>query len=145
MSGRRTEVRQQMQFRISGAPNTNVPVELYYTKIKPHEVELNFLPDNEGDETEVWIIGRTLLKKGLNTRRGRMVGLSDVKIGTSTQSKEIVIIQLLSPDGSVECQAQKKELRSFLRRTTKIVPFDKELDSVGVDEEIARMLYSSDD
>ncbi|SRR6266403_101863 len=144
MTERQRDIRQSIGFKIVGGSvgglNKTLPVELSYTRTRPYEVDLDFLPDQEGEETVTWVIGRDLLRNGLNARRGQMVGLADVRVGTALEFIGTSLIQLESPDGIGIFEANRVDLTRFLRRTTKIVPFGRELDHVDMDREIKYLL-----
>lgn len=124
----------QLRLVVADADAVPLPVTLRYSARDPYAVRAVF----SGDGMEVeWVFARDLLRSGLSGP----VGDGDVHVWPSWGTgRELLMISLTSPDGQAVLEASSRDVRSFLDRTTAVVPDGHESDHLDLDAELARLL-----
>jgi hypothetical protein len=84
-----------------------------------------------------WVFARDLLRHGLSNPTGD----GDVHVWPSWGTgRELLMISLTSPDGQAVLEASADDVRSFLDRTTAVVPDGQESDFLDLDAALTRLL-----
>jgi hypothetical protein len=112
-------------------PSAGVDVELRYDTGEPLAVTMSFCRD--GLE---WTLGRDLLRAGMAAPAGE----GDVRIRPSAHERGLVLFHLESPSGQANFGAFRFELDEFLAHSATLVPFGTEIEWLGIDSVIARVL-----
>jgi len=117
-----------------GAEGLALTATLKYVVSDPYAVEATF---RAGDQGISWVLGRDLLSDGLLSECGE----GDVRVWPTVEDgREVVMLQLTSPDGSALLAADAEGLQAFLERTYDAVPLGYEDDHVDVDAAITQLL-----
>src|SRR3954468_19291496 len=124
----------QLRLVVADADAVPLPVSLRYCATDPYAVRAVF----SGDGMEVeWVFARDLLRSGLTSP----VGEGDVHVWPSWGTgRELLMISLTSPDGQAVLEAGAQDVRSFLDRTTAVVPEGEESEHLDLDAALARLL-----
>src|SRR3954471_9119529 len=124
----------QLRLVVADADAVPLPVSLRYCATDPYAVRAVF----SGDGMEVeWVFARDLLRSGLTSP----VGEGDVHVWPSWGTgRELLMISLTSPDGQAVLEAGAHDVRSFLDRTTAVVPEGDESQHLDLDAALARLL-----
>jgi hypothetical protein len=124
----------QLRLVVAEADAVPLPVSLRYSAADPYAVRAVF----SGDGMEVeWVFARELLRNGLT----HPVGDGDVHVWPSWGTgRELLMISLSSPDGQAVLEAGAEDVRSFLDRTTVVVPDGKESGYLDLEAALARLL-----
>ncbi|NLT56607.1 MAG: SsgA family sporulation/cell division regulator [Actinomycetales bacterium] len=124
----------QLRLVVADADAVPLPVSLRYSSADPYAVRAVF----SGDGMEVeWVFARELLRTGLTCP----VGDGDVHVWPSWGTgRELLMISLSSPDGQAVLEAGAEDVRSFLDRTTLVVPDGEESGYLDMDAALARLL-----
>lgn len=131
----RTHVDAEVELRLVVPDAGTVPlrVALRYGIDDPFAVTAAFAGDGMTIE---WVFARDLLLNGLEQPSGE----GDVHVWPSWGSgRDLVLLSLSSPDGQAVLEADAADLRSFLDRTTALVPLGGESRHVDVDAELASL------
>lgn len=133
MPERIIHVEKPVQMGLLDAPvDIRFPAILVYSSADPYAVRLVF-----HNLKEPWLFSRELLAQGcINTDPHKTIGEGDVKIGTSTDNPDDVIINLNSPSGSASLVTRRRTLDAFTRDTYRSVSpvdasrlFDQQIDA----------------
>ena len=123
----------EVGLRFVAPQQTTVPLtaSFLYCGEDPYAVRIAF---REVDQPVEWIFARDLLAAGIQAREGR----GDVSVWPSAGSEggapgSVLNIELSSPFGQAQLQAQAAEIADFLRRTYQIVPAGRESEHLDVD------------
>ena len=124
----------QLRLVVADAAAVPLPVSLRYSSADPYAVRAVF----SGDGMEVeWVFALELLRTGLTCP----VGDGDVHVWPSWGTgRELLMISLSSPDGQAVLEAGAEDVRSFLDRTTLVVPDGEESGYLDMDAALARLL-----
>jgi hypothetical protein len=124
----------QLRLVVADADAVPLPVSLRYSASDPYAVRAVF----SGDGMEVeWVFARDLLRTGLSTPTGD----GDVHVWPSWGTgRELLMISLTSPDGQAVLEATTDDVRSFLDRTTAVVPDGDESSHLDLDAALTRLL-----
>lgn len=124
----------QLRLVVADADAVPLPVSLRYSTTDPYAVRAVF----SGDGMEVeWVFARELLRSGLTAP----IGDGDVHVWPSWGTgRELLMISLTSPDGQAVLEAAAKDVRTFLDRTTAVVPDGQESTHLDLDAALARLL-----
>jgi len=124
----------QLRLVVADADAVPLPVNLRYSATDPYAVRAVF----SGDGMEVeWVFARDLLRQGLSNPTGD----GDVHVWPSWGTgRELLMISLTSPDGQAVLEASADDVRSFLDRTTAVVPDGQESDFLDLDAALSRLL-----
>jgi hypothetical protein len=124
----------QLRLVVADADAVPLPVNLRYSATDPYAVRAVF----SGDGMEVeWVFARDLLRQGLSNPTGD----GDVHVWPSWGTgRELLMISLTSPDGQAVLEASADDVRSFLDRTTAVVPDGQESDFLDLDAALGRLL-----
>jgi hypothetical protein len=124
----------QLRLVVADADAVPLPVNLRYSATDPYAVRAVF----SGDGMEVeWVFARDLLRHGLSNPTGD----GDVHVWPSWGTgRELLMISLTSPDGQAVLEASADDVRSFLDRTTAVVPDGQESDFLDLDAALTRLL-----
>ena len=109
---------------------------LRYQPADPFAVEATFRAANESIS---WVLGRDLLSEGLSAATGD----GDVRVWPSAQygsERQLVMIELRSPDGQATLAVDATDLETFLLRTFQVVPAGEESRYLDIGEVISRLL-----
>lgn len=119
---------------VPGDEGVRLSATLRYETADPFAVEATF---RAGEEAISWVLGRDLLSDGLH----RDCGEGDVRVWpTVDRGRDVVMLQLTSPDGSALLAADASGLESFLSRTYDAVPLGAEGAHLDVDTALAQLL-----
>ena len=111
---------------------------LRYQPADPFAVEATFRAANESIS---WVLGRDLLSEGLSAATGD----GDVRVWPSAQhgsERQLVMIELRSPDGQATLAVDATDLETFLLRTFQVVPQGEESRYLDIGDVISRLLAS---
>ncbi len=124
----------QLRLVVADADAVPLPVSLRYSAADPYAIRAVF----SGDGMEVeWVFARELLSGGL----AGPAGDGDVHVWPSwSTGRELLMISLSSPDGQAVLEAGGDDVRSFLDRTSAVVPLGQETAYLDLDGELARLL-----
>jgi hypothetical protein len=124
----------QLRLVVADADAVPLPVSLRYNTTDPYAVRAVF----SGDGMEVeWVFARELLRSGLTAP----IGDGDVHVWPSWGTgRELLMISLTSPDGQAVLEAAAEDVRTFLDRTTAVVPDGQESTHLDMDAALARLL-----
>ena len=123
-------------FELTSAEASAVPVkvDLTYHSRDPYAVRASF---RTGSSSVEWVFARDLLRTGLTSP----VGEGDVHVWPSWGTgRELLMISLTSPDGQAVLEAGAQDVRTFLDRTTAVVPDGEESAHLDLDAALARLL-----
>ncbi|MGY1637331.1 SsgA family sporulation/cell division regulator [Geodermatophilus sp. SYSU D00742] len=115
---------------------TEVPAQLSYEVSDPFAVRITFGDSGAGEEGISWLVGRELLRTGLD----RPAGEGDVRLWPSRTSGDVLYLHLRAPSGEALFEASRGTLAGFLRLTEGVVPFGEESSVLEVDDELAALL-----
>ena len=103
---------------------------------EPFAVRITFDTDgSSGKDGVVWLIGRELLRTGLD----QLTGDGDVRVGPTAKT-DVLFLHLRPPSGEVLMEFPRAALAAFLAGTEKLVPFGAEWATTDLDDELARLL-----
>jgi hypothetical protein len=115
---------------------TEVPAQLSYEVSDPFAVRITFGDGGTGEEGITWLVGRELLRTGLD----RPAGDGDVRLWPSRTSGDVLFLHLRAPSGEALFEASRGTLAGFLRLTENVVPVGEECSVLEVDDELAALL-----
>lgn len=119
---------------VPGDASVPVPVVLRYDSGDPYAVHATFRTGGEGVD---WVFARELLAAGVN----RASGSGDVRVWPGDENEgDVVFLALSSPDGKALLEAPAEPLRSFVARTTLLVPPGEESAYLDIDSTVALLL-----
>ncbi len=119
-----------------------VRVTFIYDPTDPYAVAVDFGPDGEGHDSNVWRFARELVIEGLRT----LSGIGDVRFWPVRRrpprpdAPTTIAMALSSPDGDALFHIHRESLVAFLRRTFVPVPRGSEADHLGLDQELMKLL-----
>ncbi|MEV6106932.1 SsgA family sporulation/cell division regulator [Streptomyces sp. NPDC051940] len=132
-----TEVERDLELKLVLSPERSiaVPARLTYRTADPYAVHITF---HVGSAAPVnWTFARELLVEGVF----RACGHGDVRIWpTKVAGQNVVCLALTSPDGDALLEAPSGILSMWLERTMRLVPPGREIDQLGMDEALTRLL-----
>jgi hypothetical protein len=143
MTNDRRSVEVTTNFRLVSPDAMPDPVRasLRYDESDPFAVRLTFLAecDQQCDAHEdiIWYFARELLAIGLDD----YAGLGDVRVWPWTTPRgDFVALALTSPDGNALFEVSRSAVIRFLKSTYLIVPREREIDHLDVNNAITRLL-----
>jgi Streptomyces sporulation and cell division protein, SsgA len=108
-----------------------------YDARDPYAVRITFGSARVGGEDAVtWLIGRELLRAGLD----QPTGDGDVRVGPTAARSEVLFLHLRAPSGEALMELSRTALATFVRGTETLVPFGAEGAAIDIDEELAVLL-----
>jgi Streptomyces sporulation and cell division protein, SsgA len=141
MLQRRVTVVHEVDLRLiaPGDEGLRLTATLRYQPSDPYAVEATF---RAGDEAISWVLGRDLLSEGLTRESGE----GDVRVWPTTDvlerndPRQVVLLQLSSPDGRALLAAPADDVAAFLAETYEVVPPGTEGDHIDIDGVVERLL-----
>ncbi|OIV37431.1 sporulation protein SsgA [Mangrovactinospora gilvigrisea] len=124
-----------MYLVLSPERSVRVPARLGYSSSDPFAVHMVF---HVGSDFPVrWVFARELLDEGVR----RPCGYGDVRIWpTRVRDREVICLALSSPDGNALLEADREEVRRWIRLTHHILPPGEEQRALALDAGLARLL-----
>jgi hypothetical protein len=108
-----------------------------YDARDPYAVRITFgSPRVDFEDAVTWLIGRELLRAGLD----RLTGDGDVRVGPTAARSDVLLLQLRAPSGEALMELSRTALATFIRGTETFVPFGAEGAAIDLDEELAVIL-----
>ncbi|WP_448623764.1 SsgA family sporulation/cell division regulator [Geodermatophilus sp. URMC 64] len=114
---------------------TEVPAQLVYLGADPFAVRITF-GDGEGEDGVTWLVGRDLLRVGLD----RPAGDGDVRVWPASATADALFLHLRAPSGEALFELSRATLAAFLRETEALVPSGSETEVLDIDEELTALL-----
>jgi Streptomyces sporulation and cell division protein, SsgA len=119
-----------------GSPS-EVPALFSYDARDPYAVRIRFGSAHAGGKDAVtWLIGRELLRAGLD----QPAGDGDVRVGPTEARSDVLFLHLRAPSGEALMELSRTALAAFIRDTETLVPFGAEGAAIDLDEELAVIL-----
>jgi hypothetical protein len=116
---------------ISSRSSFEVPALFSYDARDPYAVRIRFGCVHAGGKDEVtWLIGRELLRAGLD----QATGDGDVRVGPTAARSDVLFLQLRAPSGEALMELSRTALAAFVRGTETLVPFGAEGAAIDLDE-----------
>ena len=115
---------------------TEVPARLGYDPADPFAVRIVFGDTGEGDAGISWLVGRDLLRAGLD----RPAGEGDVRLWPTRGSADVLFMHLRAPSGEALFELSRAAVAAFLRQTEAMVPTGTEESLLALDEELDTLL-----
>src|SRR3954468_19635351 len=113
-----------------GSPS-EVSALFSYDARDPYAVRIRFCSARAGGQDAVtWLIGRELLRAGLD----RPTGDGDVRVGPTAARSGVLFLQLRPPSGEAVMELSRTALAAFVRGTETLVPFGAEGAAIDLDE-----------
>jgi len=112
------------------SPATEVSASFAYDAGDPYAVRITFGPARPGGDEVTWLIGRDLLRAGLD----RPTGDGDVRVGPTASGGDVLFLQLRTPSGEALMELSRTALAAFVRRTGTVVPFGAEGAAIDLEE-----------
>ncbi|WP_110183280.1 SsgA family sporulation/cell division regulator [Nocardioides solisilvae] len=106
-----------------------------YREDDPFAVTITFLT-HEGELP--WTFSRELIAEGLSTPTGE--GDVHVLPSRDEHGRDVVVVELSSPDGHLVTRAAAREVRRFVRRSFNVVPAGEESQFLRLDSVISQLL-----
>ena len=108
-----------------------------YDARDPHAVRITFgSPRVDFEDAVTWLIGRELLRAGLD----QLTGDGDVRVGPTAASSDVLFLQLRAPSGEALLELSRTALVAFITGTEKLVPFGAEEAAIDLDGVLAVIL-----
>jgi hypothetical protein len=108
-----------------------------YDARDPYAVRITFSSARAGGkDTVTWLIGRELLRAGLD----QPTGDGDVRVGPRAARSGVLFLHLRPPSGEALMELSRTALAAFVRGTERLVPFGAEGAAIDLDEELASLL-----
>ena len=122
---------------ISSRSSSEVLALFSYDAQDPYAVRITFgSPSVDFEDAVTWLIGRELLRAGLD----RLTGDGDVRVGPTEPRSEVLFLHLRAPLGEALMELSRTALAAFIRGTETLVPFGAEGTATDLDEELAVIL-----
>jgi hypothetical protein len=119
-----------------GSPS-EVSALFTYDAGDPYAVRITFGSTHaDGKDTVSWLIGRELLRVGLD----QPTGDGDVRVGPTVPRSDVLYLHLRAPSGDALMELSRAALAAFLKGTETLVPCGAEWAAVDLDEELAGLL-----
>jgi hypothetical protein len=120
--------------------DTPIPltVQLEYRPVDPYAVHAQFAVP--GDSGVRWIFSRDLLDEGLV----HAAGDGDVRVTPTTDpgGRQVLQIELSSPEGLAVLEAFADDVLAFLERCYRVVPPGRESEHLDLDSAVERLLHT---
>jgi hypothetical protein len=108
-----------------------------YDARDPYAVRITFgSPAVDFEDAVTWLIGRELLRAGLD----QPTGDGDVRLGPTEPRSDVLYLHLRAPSGEALMELSRPALAAFVGGTETLVPFGAEGAAVDLDEELAVLL-----
>jgi hypothetical protein len=121
---------------ISPRSSSEVSALFSYDARDPYAVRIAFGSARGGEDAVTWLIGRELLRAGLD----QPTGDGDVRVGPTASRTEVLFLHLRTPSGEALMELPRTALATFVRGTETLVPFGAEGAAIDLDEELAVLL-----
>ncbi|GAA3772295.1 SsgA family sporulation/cell division regulator [Streptomyces phyllanthi] len=132
-----TVIEQPVEARlVAAAPRMpSIPATLHYDRRDPFAVRMTFPAPATLEGVEVcWTFARELLVAGME----EPVGHGDVRV--RPYGYERLVLEFHAPEGTAVVHVRTSEMRSFLDRTTDLVPLGLEHLQVDLDRDLAELM-----
>ncbi len=125
-----------LQLIAPGSPS-EVSALFSYDARDPYAVRITFgSPRVDFEDAVTWLIGRELLRAGLD----QLTGDGDVRVGPTAARSEALFIHLRAPSGEALMELSRTALAAFVKGTETLVPFGAEEAAIDLDEGLALLL-----
>src|SRR3954463_12584828 len=122
---------------ISSGSSSEVSALFSYDAGDPYAVRMTFgSPCVDFEDAVTWLIGRELLRAGLD----RLAGDGDVRVGPTEGRSEVLFLHLRAPSGEALLELSRTALAAFIRGTEALVPFGAEGAAIDLDGIVAVIL-----
>jgi Streptomyces sporulation and cell division protein, SsgA len=122
---------------ISPGSSSEVSALFSYDARDPYAVRMTFgSPSVDFQDAVTWLIGRELLRVGLD----RLAGEGDVRVGPAAGKSEVLFLHLRAPSGEALLELPRTALAAFIRGTETLVPFGAESAAIDLDGMVAVIL-----
>jgi hypothetical protein len=119
-----------------GSPSEVLALFSYDTR-DPYAVRITLgSPRVDFEDAVTWLIGRELLRAGLD----QPTGDGDVRVGPTEPRSDVLFLHLRAPSGEALMELSRSALAAFVRGTETLLPFGAEGAAVELDEELAVLL-----
>jgi hypothetical protein len=132
-----TVIEQPVEARlVAAAPRMpSIPATLHYDRTDPFAVRMTFPAPATLEGVEVcWTFARDLLVSGCETP----VGQGDVRV--RPYGYERLVLEFHAPEGTAVVHVRAEQVRSFLDRTTELVPAGLEHLQIDLDHDLAELM-----
>jgi hypothetical protein len=126
---------------ISSRSSSEVSALFSYDARDPYAVRITFgSPAVDFEDAVTWLIGRELLRAGLD----QLTGDGDVRVGPTAASSDVLFLQLRAPSGEALLEFSRTALAAFIAGTEKLVPLGAEGAAIDLDGVLAVILSTGD-
>jgi hypothetical protein len=116
---------------ISSRSSSEVSALFSYDARDPYAVRITFgSPAVDFEDAVTWLIGRELLRAGLD----QPTGDGDVRVGPTEPRSEVLFLHLRAPSGEALMELSRTALAEFVSCTETLVPFGAEGAAIDLDE-----------
>jgi hypothetical protein len=124
-----------LTLQLIGSRSSSEVLALFsYDARDPYAVRITFgSPRVDFEDAVTWLIGRELLRAGLD----RVTGDGDVRVGPTAARSDVLFLQLRAPSGEALMELSRTGLAAFIRGSETFVPFGAEGAAIDLDEELA--------
>ncbi|MFD7713872.1 SsgA family sporulation/cell division regulator [Streptomyces sp. NPDC059785] len=132
-----TVIEQPVEARlVAAAPRMpSIPATLHYDRSDPFAVRMTFPAPATLEGVEVcWTFGRELLVSGMEQPEGN----GDVRVRPYGYDR--TVLEFHAPEGTAVVHVRSGEVRTFLERTTELVPYGLEHLQVDLDHDLAELM-----
>ena len=122
---------------ISSRSSSEVLALFSYDARDPYAVRITFgSPRVDFEDAVTWLIGRELLRAGLD----ELTGDGDVRVGPIAARSDVLFLQLRAPSGEALMELSRTALAAFVTGTETLVPFGAEEAAIDLDGVLAVIL-----
>ena len=127
-----------LTLQLIGSRSSSEVLALFsYDARDPYAVRITFgSPHVDFEDAVTWLIGRELLRAGLD----QLTGDGDVRVGPKAARSDVLFLQLRAPSGEALMELSRTALAAFIGGTETFVPFGAEGAAVDLDEELAAIV-----
>src|SRR3954469_9044945 len=127
-----------LTLQLIGSRSSSEVLALFsYEARDPYPVRITFgSPCVAFEDAVTWLIGRELLRAGLD----QLAGEGDVRVGPTAASSDILFLQLRAPSGEALMELSRTALAAFIAYTEMLVPFGAEGAAIDLDGVLAVIL-----
>src|SRR3954464_638491 len=126
---------------ISSRSPSEVLALFSYEARDPYAVRMTFgSPGVDFEDAVTWLIGRELLRAGLD----RFAGEGDVRVWPTAARSDVLSLHLRTPTGEALLELSRTALAAFIRATETVVPFGAEGATSDLDRVLAVILSRGD-
>src|SRR3954471_21357580 len=115
---------------ISSHSSSEVSALFSYHARDPYAVRITFGSARGGRDAVTWLIGRELLRAGLD----QPTGDGDVRAGPTEPQSDVLFLHLRTPSGEALMELSRTALAAFVRGTETLGPVGAEGAAIDLDE-----------